>query len=74
MAKTSLVNFAIAVAATVGLLTGSAQAMNMLKHNARVACGALVTQAHPDLKGKERSAEIKKCKGDGDAYNKAAGF
>jgi hypothetical protein len=40
----------------------------------RGGCGQLVTLKHPDLKGPERSAEIKKCSANGDAYSKQAGF
>ena len=44
----------------------------------RGGCGQLVTlkhpDLHPDLKGPERSAEIKKCSANGDAYSKQAGF
>jgi hypothetical protein len=37
-------------------------------------CGQLVTIKHPDLKGPERGAEIKKCSANADAYSKQAGF
>jgi hypothetical protein len=74
MSKTIPVILALTTSAVVGLLAGPADATNMLKHNAGHGCESLVTQAHPDLKGKERRAEIGKCKGDADAYSKSAGF
>jgi hypothetical protein len=68
------ISFAVAVAATLALSAGQADAHRMNLWNARHGCETLVKQAHSDLKYKERVAEIKKCKADPDAYNKAAGF
>ena len=58
----------------LALLASPAPAKNMMLYNARTGCRSLVDQAHPDLKGKMRGDEIRKCKSDPDAYNKAAGF
>lgn len=58
----------------IGLLASPASAMRMDKRNARHGCASLVTVAHPDLKGKARRDEIKKCKADPDGYSKASGI
>ena len=54
--------------------SGGAEAQHVLKRSASQACGQLVTVKHPEMKGDARKAEIAKCKADGDAYNKQAGF
>jgi hypothetical protein len=59
---------------TLALATGPALAKNMMVYNNKTGCRTLVDQAHPGLKGRARGDEIRKCKSDPDAYNKAAGF
>ncbi len=58
----------------ISLGASPAYALRMDRRNAMQGCGNLVSTAHPDAKGKQRGAEIRKCKSDPDAYNKAAGF
>ncbi len=58
----------------LALAVTPAGAMNMMRHNARIGCASLVTQVHPDVAGKGRGAEIRKCKQDPEGYSKAAGF
>ena len=69
-------NFVAAFVAvgTFALASSPVAAKNMAAYNARTGCRSLVDQVHPDLKGKMRGDEIRKCKNDPDAYNKAAGF
>ncbi len=64
----------LGAALAVGLPAGPAPALRMDLRNARQGCANLVTQAHPDVKGKKRTDEIAKCKSDPDAYSKAAGL
>jgi len=73
MAKYFLVR-AFAFASALTLLAAPAGALNMLRRNAAVGCSSLVDTAHPGLAGKPRDVEIRKCKQDPAAYNKAAGF
>ena len=56
------------------LPTAPASAKNMMLYNQRQGCGNLVKQTHPDLERKARRAEVKKCKDDPDAYNRASGL
>ena len=58
----------------MALAAAPALAMRMDKKNARDACYNVVMAAHPGIDGKARGAEIKKCKADPDAYNKASGL
>jgi hypothetical protein len=68
------ISLAVAVVAALALSAGQAGAHRMNAYNARHGCETLVKQAHPDLKYKDRVAEIRKCKADPDGYSKAAGF
>ena len=64
----------VAALSTIVLCGYPASATNMLKHNAGQACYNVVMAAHPDIKGKARGDEIRKCKVDPEAYNKASGL
>jgi hypothetical protein len=65
---------AIIVALSVWLAASkSAEARNLVNRGNK-GCASLVTVKHPDLKGPELSAEIKKCNANADAYSKQAGF
>jgi hypothetical protein len=48
----------------ISLGASSAYTHHILHHNARQACGQLVTVKHPEMKGAARSAEIAKCTAD----------
>jgi hypothetical protein len=74
MARMGMIHLGMAAAAWLALLATPATAMNMTIRNAKAGCGSLVKAAHPDLKGKERGAEIKKCKDDPEGYNKSSGL
>ena len=66
----------IIVVLSIWLATSkSADAFNANAHAVgKGGCGQLVTLKHPDMKGPERSAEIKKCSANADAYSKQSGF
>jgi hypothetical protein len=70
MTNLGAITAVVTVATWTAVLTTPAAATRMDKHNAGHGCEQLVTVNHPDLKGKERGAEIKKCKADPDGYNK----
>jgi hypothetical protein len=66
---------AIIVALSIWLATSErADAEKKPRAPGSHGCASLVTIKHSDLKGLERSAEIKKCNANADAYSKQAGI
>jgi hypothetical protein len=74
MSRSKTIALALGAATTIAVAAGPAWAKRMDIYNSKHGCEQLVTATHPDLKGHDRGAEIKKCKADPDGYNKATGI